>query len=97
MRSGRRWIARCAGIAAADGKCYGIVAQRVVAENSSSKLVAAGPGVSAALPRYRVCWGLPERAELQRCERAARRRTAGTAVTRVERTVLVLLEFGFEI
>ena len=52
MRSGRRWIARCAGIAAAEGKCYGLAAQRVVAGIGSSKLVAADPGSSTASPRY---------------------------------------------
>ena len=52
IRRGRRWIARCAGIAAAEGKCYGIAAQRVVAGIGSSKLVAADPGISAAAPRY---------------------------------------------
>jgi hypothetical protein len=77
MLCGKRWVARCVEIAAADGGCWGIAARRVVAENRSSKLMAADPGVSAASPRYWACCGCRGRGRAAEAQRGAWQRRSG--------------------
>ena len=74
MLRGKRWIARCVGIAAANGDSWRVAAQRGVAGTGSSKLVAEVAGVSEDSPRCTDCRGCRS---ARGCSTASARRGGG--------------------